>query len=105
MYILILLYCAVLLSGSLIGYLKAGSLASLIAGSVSLLFLILFTLLYRKGKRWAGYGLIFTTLLLDAFFTFKFIKTFAFFPAGLLTLLSTILLIVIALHLSKKLSK
>jgi uncharacterized membrane protein (UPF0136 family) len=101
MYISIFIYTALLLVGSFIGYYKAGSIASLVMGLAFSLFLTLFTLQYRKGKNWAGQMLLLTVLVLDCFFSWRFIKTHALLPAGLLTVLSSILLVIIYLRIKK----
>lgn len=109
MYIFILVYTALLLTGGLIGYFKAHSTPSLLMGILSTFFLILFTVLYQKssklGARRAGYGLLFTVVILDAFFSWRWIKTLALFPAGFFSILSTILLITLALHIQKRFSQ
>lgn len=102
MYILIFIYTALLLTGSLVGYFKAGSTPSLIMGVLSTLLLTLLTLLYRRGSKLAGSGLLLIVLALDAFFSWRFIKTLSLFPAGFFSLFSTILLIVISLRFKKK---
>lgn len=102
MVILILIYTGLILVGSLIGYFKAGSCPSLIAGVISTISLALFTFLYHRGIKGAGYGLLFIVLALDSFFTWRFIKTVALVPSGLLSIISTILLIIMALHIKKK---
>jgi uncharacterized membrane protein (UPF0136 family) len=101
MYIVTFIYTALILVGSFVGYYKAGSSASLIMGLASGALLTLFTLLYRSGKNWAGQWLLLTVLALDSFFSWRFMKTHAFMPAGLLAILSSALLVVIYLHTKK----
>lgn len=102
MIILISIYTSLLFVGALIGYFKAGSLPSLFMGVGSTILFTLFTLLYRRGSKGAGTALLATVLALDAFFSWKFIKTLSLFPSGFFSLFSTILLIVIALRLQKQ---
>ena len=103
MYILISVYTLLILVGGFIGYFKAGSTPSLIAGLVSSFLLTLLTLLYRKRVYpWAGPALLIVVLALDSFFTWKFIKTLSLVPSGALSLLSTILLIIIALRIKSE---
>lgn len=97
-----LIYTALLLTGSFIGFYKAGSIPSLIMGVVSATPLILFSLLYKKGKNWAGQCLLLTVFALDSFFSWRYVKTHAFMPAGAFTILSSILLITIYLKTKKK---
>ena len=101
MYIFIALYTLLLLTGSIIGYVKAESVASLATGLISSFLLIFSTIAYRKRAFWGKSLLLLTVLALDGFFFLRWFKTFAFFPAGLFSLLSTILLIVIALRVRK----
>lgn len=102
MYISIFIYTTLLLVGSFMGYYKVGSIASLLMGLVFASLLTLFTLQYRKGKSWAGQLLLLSVLVLDTFFSWRFFKTQALFPAGLFTVLSSILLIIIYLHTKKR---
>jgi uncharacterized membrane protein (UPF0136 family) len=102
MYISIFIYTLLLLTGSLIGYFKAGSQISLLMGVLSTIFLTLFTLLLYKGHKAAGIPLLTVVLLLDSFFSWRFIQTLKPFPPGIFSLLSTILLIIIALKIQKQ---
>lgn len=102
MYVSVWIYTALLLAGSVFGYVKAGSVMSLVMGVVFTLFLTLFTLQYRKGKAWAGQLLLLTVLALDTFFSMRYIKTQALMPAGLFTILSSILLVIIYLRTKKR---
>jgi uncharacterized membrane protein (UPF0136 family) len=105
MYIFIWVYTALLLAGSFMGYYKAGSVMSLVMGVVFTVLLTLFTLQYRKGKNWAGQCLMLTVLALDSFFSWRFLKNPALFPSGAFLVLSSILLVVIYLHIKKQNSK
>ena len=105
MYIVTFIYTALVVIGSFIGYYKAGSSASLGMGLIFGFFLVLFTLLYRKGKNWAGQCLLLTVLALDSFFSWRFIKTQALMPAGIFVVLSSIVLVIIYLHTKKRSSK
>ncbi|MFN7095651.1 MAG: TMEM14 family protein [Burkholderiales bacterium] len=105
MYIFILFYTTLLLTGGLIGYFKAHSTPSLIMGLLSTFFLTTLTILYRKGFKRAGYGLLLVVLSLDSFFSWRWVKTLNLFPAGLFSIFSTILLILIALPIQKRLKK
>ncbi len=102
MYILTFIYTSLLLIGSFIGFYKAGSAASLMMGLIFSFFLVVFTLLYKKGKNWAGQCLLLTVLALDSFFSWRYVKTHALMPAGVFTILSSILLVVIYLHINKR---
>ncbi len=103
MYISIFIYTALLFAGGIMGYVKSGSVMSLAMGTLFSLFLTLFTLQYQRGKRWAGQCLLLTVLLLDGFFSVRYLKTQALMPAGLFTVLSSILLVIIYLRTKKSL--
>lgn len=98
MYIFIALYTLLLLAGSIFGFIKAQSVTSLATGLTSSFLLIASTIAYKKRLLWGKSVLLLTVLALDALFTWRWIKTFALFPAGLFSLLSSILLIIIVLR-------
>jgi uncharacterized membrane protein (UPF0136 family) len=102
MYIAIWLYTALLLGGGVMGYLKKGSLMSLVMGVVFSLLISLWTVLHAKGRKWAGSWLLLTVLVLDSFFSWRYIKTEALMPAGIFTILSSILLIIIYLQIKNR---
>ncbi|MGD0665081.1 MAG: TMEM14 family protein [Rhabdochlamydiaceae bacterium] len=102
MFIFIWVYIALLLSGSFIGFYKAGSVMSLVMGVVFTVLLTYFTLQYRKGKIWAGQCLLLTVLALDSFFSWRYLKTHALMPAGVFLVLSSILLVLIYFHTKKR---
>ncbi len=102
MYISIFIYIALLVAGSFIGYYKAGSSASLMMGLSFAALMILFTILLRQGKTWAGQALLGVVLALDFFFSWRYMKTHHLMPAGLFSILTSILLVIIYLRLRKR---
>ena len=88
-----LLFGLLTIEGGVIGYTKAGSTASLIAGSVSGSLLIMFTLLYMKQKLWAVYGILGVSVLLFARFITPFLATYAMMPAGIMVILSAVTIV------------
>jgi uncharacterized membrane protein (UPF0136 family) len=94
-------YALLILLGGLIGHLKAGSSASLIAGLVFGITLAISAYAIAKGKILAQYAALLLTFFLDGFFTFRFAKTLHFVPAGMMSLLSLAVLIVIALKIRR----
>lgn len=103
MVISIFIYTTLLLIGGVMGYVKAGSVMSLVMGVVFSLFLTIFVIQFKQGKSWAGQCLLLTVLILDGFFSVRYIKTQALMPAGLFTVLSSILLVIIYLSTKKSL--
>lgn len=87
------LYGVLTIAGGLMGYLKAGSMMSLISGGVSGLLILASAVALLKGKVIGFYGLNATALLLLVFFGMRFYKTHALMPAGLMIVLSVITLI------------
>ena len=84
------IYALLLLVGGTIGHYTAGSLASLIMGST---FALAFGILaFQKGKT-AHYITLGLTLVMLCFFGYRYALSFKFMPAGLMTLLSLLLLV------------
>ncbi|MEO5722091.1 MAG: TMEM14 family protein [Chthoniobacterales bacterium] len=88
--------------GGIIGFVRAGSMASIIAGSISGILLLLAAFLL-PGNITAGLALAaVVSLLLAGRFLPAFLKTGAFMPAGMMSILSVIGLIVAILAWVKK---
>jgi uncharacterized membrane protein (UPF0136 family) len=78
------------IAGGIIGYVKAGSLPSIIAGAIAGILLLIAAFLLPENQLW-GLGLaLFTSLLLAAQFVPKFIRTGKVMPAGMMSILSVI---------------
>jgi uncharacterized membrane protein (UPF0136 family) len=90
------------IAGGIVGYIKAGSAASIFAGFITGVWLIVAGLLIRWYPGWGlGLGLV-VSLLLAAQFIPKFVRTGRFMPAGIMALLSAIgILIAVAVWLGK----
>lgn len=95
------IYGLIILIGGLIGHWKAASTASLISGLLFGSIILLLSFAIARGKLLAQYVALALTFLLDAFFTHRFAKSLHFFPAGMMSLLSLIVLIVVALKIRK----
>lgn len=90
---IILIYGIVVLVGGVIGHLQAGSAASLITGASFGILLLLSSIGMFRDHLFPTYAALILTLLLDAFFTYRWVLTMKFFPAGIMSLLSLIVLI------------
>lgn len=87
---LILTYAVIVLIGGFIGYLKAGSLPSLIMGTLSFGWLVFCLGLTRK-KPFLGHLLAVLSIdCLFLFFAWRYLLLLRFFPAGVMGLLSLI---------------
>lgn len=84
---IIWVYSTMLILGGLIGFTKSGSLASLIMSSslgAILMGLTLFAKRIRASITWTTVVLLF----IDSFFTYRFLKTWKFMPAGAFALIT-----------------
>ena len=97
-----LTFGALTILGGVIGYVKAGSVPSIIAGAITgVLLLVAGTLLPEH--RAAGLAAAFiVSLLLAAQFVPKFIRTGKVMPAGLMSILSVIGIVVAVVAWLKK---
>ena len=96
------IFGALTIIGGIIGYVKAGSLPSIIAGAVTgVLLLIAGSLL--SSHRLIGLATAFVvSVLLAAQFVPKFIRTGKLMPAGLMSILSVIGIVVVIVAWLKK---
>ena len=78
------------IAGGIVGYVKAGSMASIIAGSITGVLLLVAAFLLPE-HRAAGLATAFIiSLLLAAQFVPKFLRTGRVMPAGMMSILSVI---------------
>jgi uncharacterized membrane protein (UPF0136 family) len=98
-------YALLILLGGFIGHLKAGSSASLVSGITFGAALLFCAYAIAKGKILAQYAALLLTFFLDGFFTFRFAKTLHFVPAGMMSLFSLAVLIVIALKIRRSMKR
>jgi len=91
-----LFYGLIVIAGGIVGYLKAHSMASIVMGSIAG-FLLLLSALGMMGKlaSLAHLALI-ITFILDAFFTYRWVLSMKFMPSGVMSIISTIVLVILA---------
>lgn len=92
------IYAAIILAGGMMGYIKAQSLPSLIMGTTFALLLTLSAIGILKDYLLGQFIAAGLAGLLALFFSYRFFQTMSFMPAGLIVILS---LIVIFLLLRK----
>ena len=85
--IVVLIFGILVLTGGIMGHLKAGSNASLISGGIFGILLIADAIGILKGKMSALYVGVLLSFILDGFFTYRFAATQKFFPAGIMSLM------------------
>jgi len=94
-------YICLLTLGGIMGYVKSGSVMSLVMSlSLSGLFLAMMVLA-TKIKNSLSYTTFFL-LAVDLFFTYRFLKTSKFMPAGLFAII-TFMVLIFFIRASKKL--
>ncbi len=97
------IFGALTIAGGVMGYLKAGSNASLIAGGISGLLLLVAGYLVATGKAQPGLILgIVVSIALAGRFVPAFLATHKFMPAGMMALLSVAGIVITALGFLKK---
>ncbi len=101
-----LFYGILILIGGIMGHTQAASAISLIMGILFGTLLIIAAAGMFKNRLLPCYSAILLILLLDAFFSYRWLYTFQFFPSGLFSIISIITLIVVIilvrLHLQKE---
>src|SRR5262245_8836769 len=78
------------ITGGIVGYVKAGSVASIIAGSITGVLLLVAAFLLPEHRVAGLVTALIVSLLLAAQFVPKFLRTGAVMPAGVMSLLSVI---------------
>jgi uncharacterized membrane protein (UPF0136 family) len=85
-----IVFGALTIVGGIIGYVKAGSMASIIAGSITGVLLLVAAFVMPE-HRVAGLATaLIVSLLLAAYFIRKYLSTGAVMPAGMMSVLSII---------------
>ena len=97
------IFGALTIAGGIMGYVKAGSPQSLIAGGLSGILLLVAGYLISIGKAQAGLILgVILSLALAGMFLPKFLSTHKWMPAGMMAILGVIGLVLSVLALIKK---
>jgi len=100
--IILWVYAILMLGGGIMGFMKAGSKISLIAGLISGL-LVIIGLIISNTNAQLGIGIVAaTSALLCISFLMRLLKTQSFMPSGMLLVLSVVALSVSVIHLIQK---
>jgi uncharacterized membrane protein (UPF0136 family) len=97
-----LVFGALTIIGGVIGYVKAGSLPSIIAGSITGILLLVAGWILPNNRTLGLVIALIVSLLLAGQFVLKFIRTAKMMPAGLMSILSVIGIVVATVAWLKK---
>ena len=99
--LVVLIYALFVFSGGVMGFAMKQSMASLVMGGLFGLSLLYLSVKIMTFHRWGLMTAIVLILLLDAFFSYRFVTTQTLFPAGAMLLLTTATLLVLMFILKK----
>ncbi len=85
-----ILFGVLTIAGGIVGYVKAGSVASIIAGSITGVLLLVAAFLLRQHRAVGLATALVISLLLAVQFVPKFLQTGRVMPAGMMSILSVI---------------
>ncbi len=97
-----IVFGALTIVGGIVGYVKAGSVASIIAGSITGVLLLVAAFLLPEHRMVGLATALIISLLLAAQFIPKLLRTGRVMPAGIMSLLSVIGIIVVIVAWVKK---
>ena len=97
-----IVFGALTIVGGIVGYLKAGSVASIIAGSIAGVLLLVAAFLLPEHRTIGLATALIVSLLLAAQFVPKFLRTGSVMPAGLMSILCAIGIIAVIVAWVKK---
>lgn len=92
---MILIYALIVFLGGIFGYVKAGSVPSLVMGVSFAAILGISAFVLFNGKKYGFYTATTATLLLAIFFLYRFLLTYKIMPAGLMCLISVAVLAIL----------
>lgn len=98
---MILTYALLVFLGGIFGYIKAGSTASLVMGVLFAVILSTSAFALFNEKKIGFKAAIITTAVLAAFFLYRLTITLHFMPAGLMSILSLITLVLLFIQQAK----
>lgn len=90
---LVTLYAILIIVGGVMGFIKAASIASLAMGVLFGVLLLGTSFAMYKGNRVGFWTAVFLTAVLLAFFLYRYLLSGAMIPAGVMTLVSLLVLV------------
>jgi uncharacterized membrane protein (UPF0136 family) len=103
--VVVVIYALLVMIGGMIGFIKANSVPSLIMGITFALGLLLCAVAMIKGIMRGYYTAIALTAILAGFFTYRYVLSYHMMPAGIMSILSTIVIIALFFCPCKKKQK
>lgn len=100
-----LVFAIVVFSGGLVGFITAHSLPSLLAGTIFGSLLIVSCSKMFKHIAKAQLLALFQSVVLGAFFAYRYLSSYKFIPAGLMVIISALVVFVLISTMPKKRSK
>ena len=97
--VIVLLYSILVFTGGVIGFITKKSLPSLLMGSLFGLSLLFASVKILTLRKWALYFALGLILTLDAFFSYRLVTSFTLFPAGIMVIITMVVLILLVLKL------
>ena len=102
---LFFLFGALLIAGGAMGFIKAGSIVSLATGGTLGLIICVLAIYTLKGVIYCENSALIMTLLTDIFFAYRLLKAKSFFPAGIIAIIASLIIIISCISIRKRLSK
>ncbi len=90
-------YGLLTIAGGIIGYFIAGSTASIVTGSLFGFLLVISALLIMKEFIFGLYAASLLSLILTAFFIYRYISTTKWMPAGFMMIISLLVFVITVL--------
>lgn len=92
---LVIIYALMILGGGIVGFAKAHSWPSIIMGTIAAILLLCCALGMFKESVLGYFASTGIAFLLSVFFTYRFLQAFKFMPAGLMSIVSIAVFIIL----------
>ncbi len=102
---LFILFGALLIGGGTAGYIIAGSIPSIVCGTVLGITLCILGAKTLKESVVCENTALIVTLVVDLFFSYRLLKAKSFMPAGMMAIIASLIIIVACISIKKRLSK
>lgn len=96
-FVMSLIYAILLITGGIIGFVKSGSMMSLLVGVLSAILIFLSYVVSKENPLWSYLYIAALSLCLSGFFIVRFFNTYKFWPHGVMLILSVATLCTVGL--------